>query len=105
MRDDFEDLNLDPAFTVEGRVRLSDGKPIPAHSRVRLIRTTMVGLLDGLSFAVGEDGSFHFAGVPAERLTLLFADSGLSINAEGRPIKVWQCHQSDSDHQRDRLAH
>ena len=65
---DFGDLTLDPAFTIEGRVRLSDGKPIPANSRVRLTRTTMVGLQDGLSFAVGEDGSFHFAGVPAERV-------------------------------------
>src|SRR5207249_1499424 len=44
---DFGDLNLDSAFAVEGRVRLSDGQPIPTNSRVRLTRTTKVGLQDG----------------------------------------------------------
>ena len=40
-RTDFGDLNLDPAFTVEGRIRLSDGKPIPANEVVMLLYKTM----------------------------------------------------------------
>ena len=84
---DFGDLNLDPAFTIEGRIRLSDGKPVPTDSLIRLTRTTMVGLRDGLSFALGEDGSFHFAGIPAEPVTLLLRIPGYQLTPRDALLK------------------
>lgn len=66
---DIGDLNLEPAYTVEGRIRLADGKPIPAGSRLFLQRNRS-GRMDSMGFALGKDGAFHFAGVPAESVQL-----------------------------------
>ncbi len=84
---DMGDLNLEPAFTVEGRIRLTDGKPIPAHSRLNLLRTSLSGLQDGLSLTVGPDGAFRFAGVPAEQSTIYLRIPGYEISPDDRFLK------------------
>jgi hypothetical protein len=84
---DIGDLNLEPAFTVEGRIRLTDGKPIPTHSRLNLLRTSLVGLQDGLSLTVGPDGAFRFADVPAEKTTIYLRIPGYEISPNDRFLK------------------
>jgi hypothetical protein len=66
---------------------LSDGKPIPFGSQLRLNRSGMVGVQDGLSLAVGEDGSFHFAGVPAEPVTLYLRIPGYQLTPSDSLLK------------------
>ncbi len=78
---------MEPAFTVKGRVRLTDGKPIPTHSRLNLLRTSLSGLQDGLSLTVGPDGSFRFAGVPAEKTTIYLRIPGYEISPDDRFLK------------------
>jgi len=84
---DFGDLNLSPAFTVAGAVRLSDGKPIPPKSRLQLVRTTMAGVLDSLSQPLGVDGSFHFTGVPGEKVTIYLRIPGYQLTPRDAFLK------------------
>jgi hypothetical protein len=84
---DVGDLNLEPAFTVKGRIRLTDGKPIPTHSRLNLLRTSMVGLQDGLTLTAGPNGAFRFAGVPAEKITIYLRIPGYEISPNDRFLK------------------
>lgn len=89
---DVGDLNLEPAFTVSGTVRLSDGQPAPAGSIVTLCRTVMTppsngespqsedsnrsfyGLEDDLDNwvirGIGKDARFQFSGVPAGSVSI-----------------------------------
>jgi hypothetical protein len=84
---DIGDLNLERAFTVKGRIRLADGKAIPPHSRLNLLRTSMVGLQDGRSLTVGPDGAFRFAGVPAEKITIYLRIQGYETSPNDRFLK------------------
>jgi len=54
------DIQLAPAYTLRGRVVLSDGKPIPPAMRVTL--TTDWGL-DTQMTALAADGTFEFKGL------------------------------------------
>jgi hypothetical protein len=76
---DIGDLTLEPAFKVEGEIRLTDGKPIPANARILLARHHS-GRMDNLGFAVGKDGSFHFVGVPPETVQLLLRIPGYELS-------------------------
>ena len=84
---DIGDLSLKTAFKVEGQIRLTDGKPIPAHSRLNLLRTSMVGRQDGLSLALGPDGAFRFVGIPAEKATIYLRIPGYEISPNDRFLK------------------
>jgi hypothetical protein len=84
---DFGDLNLVPAFTVSGTVRLSDGKPLPPKSHLRLTRTTMVGVLDSLSLPLSAEGSFRFAGVPSEKVTIYLRIPGYQLTPRDALLK------------------
>ena len=75
---DIGDLTLEPAFKVEGEIRLTDGKPIPANAQILLARPHS-GRMDSLGFAVGKDGSFHFPGVPRETVQLLLRVPGYEL--------------------------
>jgi hypothetical protein len=70
---DFGDLTVGPGFRLTGRLELSDGKPAPAGTRVLINRQEA---WDSQQAVVGQDGSFAFAGLPAERY-------GLSANVRG----------------------
>lgn len=84
---DIGDLNLQTAFAVEGRVRLMDGKPVPAQSRLSLVRTSLVGMQDGLASAPGPDGAFSFAGVPREKVTIYLRIPGYELSPNDRLLK------------------
>jgi hypothetical protein len=84
---DMGDLSLKAAFKVEGRIRLTDGKPVPTHSRVDLFRASMVGRQDGLSLTLGPDGAFSFAGVPAEKVAVYLRIPGYEISPQDRLLK------------------
>jgi len=57
------DLELQPSFQVAGRILLVDGKPVPAHTRVLLVRG---GVPDVAWSLVDAEGHFEFPAVPAE---------------------------------------
>jgi hypothetical protein len=84
---DIGDLRLKPAFKLDGRIRLMDGKPVPAHSRLNLVRSSMVGRQDGLSLALGPDGAFAFVGVPAEKVMVYLRIPGYEISPNDRFLK------------------
>jgi hypothetical protein len=100
--DRFQDLNLEPTSKVGGRVVLTDGQPIPARSQITL---SLKDLLDAQRFALGEDGAFHFAGVPAESVTLYLRIPGYEFSPGGPFIEIWECHQYHRGHQPDRSGH
>ena len=83
---DIGDLSLQRAFKVEGRIRLADGKPVPAHSRLNLVRS-MAGRQDGLSLALRPDGAFSFVGVPAEKVAVYLLVPGYEISPNDRFLK------------------
>lgn len=60
-------LETQPAYRVAGRVVLSDGKPIPAATRLLLGRETAWDHTEALLDA---EGRFEFRGVPAESVRL-----------------------------------
>ena len=68
---DLGDVKLNPSYNVDGRIRLSDGKPVPAASRLTLLRRNLANLRDAMDCLAGTNGAFHFAGVPAEPMQLL----------------------------------
>jgi uncharacterized GH25 family protein len=70
---DFGELAVQPAFKVTGRIVLSDGKPIPAGTKLLLSREKA---WDSTQVTLGTDGAFEFKGVPAESV-------GLSVRVKG----------------------
>ena len=81
---DLGDLNLEPAFKVEGQIRLADGKPIPAGSSLSF------GNFDlGFSsrFTVGADGSFRLTGFPAGNLTVYLCIPGYQLTPKDALLK------------------
>lgn len=70
-------LNARPAATVTGRVTLSDGKPIPAGTRIMLGRT---GTWDSQQATLAPDGGFVFPGVPTdETMDLVLSVRGYRV--------------------------
>jgi hypothetical protein len=65
---DVSDLSMSIAVhRVSGHVTLTDGKPVPGGTRLLLAREEA---WDSQSVVVAADGSFSFAGVPEEAVTL-----------------------------------
>ena len=74
---DLGKLLLQTAFKVAGRVVLSDGKPIPAGTKILLSRETA---MDVLQVTLGADGAFEFTGVPAESMSLSLRVKGYQFS-------------------------
>lgn len=70
---DLGELAVQPAFKVTGRIVLSDGKPIPAGTKLLLGREKA---WDTAQVTLATDGAFEFNGVPAESV-------GLSVRIKG----------------------
>lgn len=85
---DIGDVTLEAAFTVSGRIQLTDGKPIPGRSRISLGCSTFSGYQDRLSWVLAPDGTFRFAGVPAEKATLYLQIPGYEIKPDDRRM-IW----------------
>jgi hypothetical protein len=64
---DLGDVAVGPGLRLTGRLELSDGKPVPAGTRVLISRQEA---WDSQQAVVGKDGSFAFVGLPAERYSL-----------------------------------
>lgn len=64
---DLGDISLQRGFVVAGKLRLTDGKPIPTKTRVLLARESA---WDTLQTKVDTEGNFRFAGVPLETVTI-----------------------------------
>jgi len=84
---DLDDVKLNLSFKVEGRIRLSDGKPVPADTRLTLRRRNMVNMQDLLQCAAYTNGVFHFAGVPAEPIQLLLHVPGYQLTPRDHLLK------------------
>lgn len=64
---DLGKLAVQPAFTLAGRIVLSDGKPIPAGTHLMLGRERA---WDTTQVALAANGSFEFTNVPAESVSV-----------------------------------
>jgi hypothetical protein len=74
---DLGKLEVKPAFTVAGRIVLSDGQPVPADTRLFLGRNQA---MDSQEVKLGPAGQFEFKGVPAESVTLAVRINGYSLS-------------------------
>lgn len=73
---DIGDLNLQSVSEVAGRIQLSDGKPIPANSHYHLSDAAMG---NSPQSSLGSDGSFHFAAVPGDKVSIYLRISGYQL--------------------------
>ncbi len=64
---DVGDRSLAPVYRISGRIILTDGKVLPAGARLLLSREDA---WDSQTVVLAVDGSFAFAGVPEEPVTL-----------------------------------
>ena len=72
------DLKVGPAFHIAGRIALSDGKPLPAHTRVLFSREDA---WDSQTVQADADGKFTVDSIPQGR------DFDYSLAAEVSPIR------------------
>ena len=82
---DVGDVAVGPGFKLTGRVVLSDGKPVPAGTRVILSREEA---WDFQQAVVGEGGSFSFEGLPPERYTLSARVKGYRPSTENASLDL-----------------
>ena len=75
---DVGELAAKPGFTVAGQIRLTDGKPLPANTRVLLNRD---GAWDTQQAVTETDGQFRFTGVPPESIGLSARLKGYRMSA------------------------
>jgi hypothetical protein len=81
---DIGDLNLKSVSEVAGRIRLSDGKPIPANSHYFLADAAMAG---SSPLSVSSDGSFHFVAVPGDNVSIFLRVSGYQLTPRDSMLK------------------
>ena len=74
---DLGTLAVQPAHRLAGRVVLSDGKPVPADTRLFLGRE---GAWDHTEAVLDADGGFEFNGVPAESISLSIRIKGYKLS-------------------------
>jgi hypothetical protein len=82
------DLAIGRAYRVDGRITLSDGKALPAESRIYLSRQ---GVSDSQSVGLQVDGRFEFTGVPEEVIALSV------IPGKSQLVAEFQYHLSDKN--------
>jgi hypothetical protein len=73
---DLGDLRAVPALTLEGRVTVADGKPVPPGTALTLERTEA---WEVLPVPVAEDGTFVRRGLPPEPIALYAAIPGFRL--------------------------
>jgi hypothetical protein len=81
---DIGDLNLKSVSEVTGRIHLSNGKPIPANSHYFLSDAAMG---NSLQSSVGSDGSFQFAAVPGDKVSIYLRISGCQLTPRDGMLK------------------
>ena len=81
---DLGDLNLQSVSQVAGRIRLSDGKPIPANSTYSLSDAAMGRSSPSV---LGADGSFQFATLPGDQVSLFLRVAGYQLTPRDFMLK------------------
>jgi uncharacterized GH25 family protein len=82
---DLGDLEMSPAYTVRGRVLLSDGQPVPGRTRIYL---SLENGSDSKNTTLDPDGWFEFLGVPADQVSITLRIPGYRVSAKN-PSKDW----------------
>jgi hypothetical protein len=81
---DIGDLNLKSVSEVAGRIHLSDSKPIPANSHYFLSDAAMGSSPQS---SLGPDGSFHFAAVPGDKVSIFLRVAGYQLTPRDFMLK------------------
>jgi len=81
---DIGDLILQPVSEVTGRIRLSDGKPIPSNSHYFLSDAAMG---NSPQSSLGSDGSFQFAAVPGDKVSIFLRVAGYQLTPRDFMLK------------------
>lgn len=74
---DVGDIEVQPAFVLAGRIRLTDGKPLPSHEHVQLSRESP---WDSSQIETDEAGHFKFIGVPPEQIGIMARVPGYRLS-------------------------
>lgn len=80
---DLGDLELKSGFTVAGQIHVTDGKPLPADTRVLLGRDQA---WDTQQVIADADGRFRFTGVPPESVSLSVRLKGYRMSARNASL-------------------
>jgi peroxiredoxin/protocatechuate 3,4-dioxygenase beta subunit len=81
------DLKLEPAFTVAGEIRLTDGGRIPPKTRVMLSREEA---WDTQQIEVDSQGKFRLEGVPPESVNLHARISGYRLSTRNASLDRYE---------------
>jgi hypothetical protein len=81
---DIGDINLKSVSEVAGRIQLSDGRTIPANSHYHLSDAAMGGSPQA---SLGPDGSFHFAAVPGDTVSIYLRIAGYQLTPRDFMLK------------------
>jgi len=84
-RVDLGEVKVVPAHVIRGRVVFTDGAMLPPRTRIHFSRDSAWDFED---VRLNEDGTFEFAGVPAESVSLSVRVPGYRISARN-PNKDW----------------
>jgi protocatechuate 3,4-dioxygenase beta subunit len=76
---DVGDLSIEQSFGLTGRVVLSDGKPLPPHSRIQVSRQDA---WDFQSVEVASDGKFLATGLPPEGYSVSLRVPGYTVSTK-----------------------
>lgn len=80
---DLGDLALEPGIALSGRVELSDGKPVPPHTRILIGR---LRAWDNSEQELAADGSFQFAALPRESVEVSIRLPGYELSARNESV-------------------
>lgn len=81
--EDAGDVPMVPGFKLEGVIRLSDGKPVPAKTRVLVSRDEG---WDATQIMADPGGHFSFAGLPPDPLSLSARVRGYRLSSRNRSL-------------------
>jgi hypothetical protein len=80
---DLGDLVLEPGIALSGRVVLADGKPVPPHTRIAINRPRA---FDSSEQEFTPDGSFRFATLPRETVTVSIRLPGYELSTQNESL-------------------
>jgi protocatechuate 3,4-dioxygenase beta subunit len=78
------DLAVEPAYRITGRLVLSDGKPLPPHTRINIGRENA---WDSQIIEVDPSGAFTAPGIPPELVTLHARADGYRMSNKNRSFE------------------
>jgi peroxiredoxin/protocatechuate 3,4-dioxygenase beta subunit len=83
---DVGEVEVQAAFVLGGQIRLTDGKPLPAHERVQLSRETP---WDSAQIETDETGHFKFIGVPPELVSVTARVPGYRLSLRNASLDLF----------------